>query len=264
MKTTAKKKKSSFTRKKRRGLKGLLLFLVIAVAFIVLAAIFFRIGNISVSGECRYDAEAVIEASGLKKGDNIFLIDKNKAEQAVKDAFPYVASATVERHFPDKIVIALTEEREYVTVRAEDGWAVLSKDGKALDVRRERANLPELLGSGVTSATPGLVPVFRDETSLRIYRTVVKAIEDGGVYDSVSEINISKRYNITFDYLARVMINLGNTENLQRKIAAALICIEDHKGDEGKAEIFFRDDSVSAAIYKPLTDDEWIELKLGE
>ncbi len=265
MKKKVIKRKNSFIRKKRGGIRIFVLCVLVIAALVLGITMFFKIGGIQVEGEIRYTAEEIIEKSGIKKGDNIFTINPAESERKIKEAFPYVENVEIKRVFPDKIVIAVESAKEAVYTRSDDEkWLILNGEGRLLDITEKHPNLPELIGAEVTANGVGKLANFRDETTLGIFKMLWDELEKAEIEDKVTEINLSKRYNLTFDYSAQVMVNLGNTDNLAKKIAFAKISITENLVENEKGEVKFSDNTAKTANYRELTDDEWIDLKLSQ
>ena len=81
-------------RRRRRGSSGflykLLSVLVTCAVIVVALTLFFRVETIVVTGTERYTQEEVAAASGLKLGDNLFLLNKPTVNQRIREALPYV------------------------------------------------------------------------------------------------------------------------------------------------------------------------------
>ena len=101
----------STNRRRRRGrfsfLTKLLCILLIAGAVVAALTVFFKVQSITVSGNARYTSEEVVAASGIEIEDNLFLLNKYSAAQAIFEKLPYVEEATINRALPDTIVITV-------------------------------------------------------------------------------------------------------------------------------------------------------------
>ena len=60
--------------------------------------LFFKIETFTVTGDSRYSADYIIEASGLQQGDNLVLFEKNRAVADVFDAL--VSRRSYKEGFP--------------------------------------------------------------------------------------------------------------------------------------------------------------------
>lgn len=85
-------------------------FIVLCAALILALTILFKVEAIEVQGISRYSTEEVTEASGLEKGDNLFLADLGAAEKAVESKLPYVKAAHISLSLPDTFVIDVEED----------------------------------------------------------------------------------------------------------------------------------------------------------
>ena len=102
-------------RRRRRGrapfpLRLLCLAVVIA-AFLGALTMFFRIDLIVVEGNERYTKEQLIEAAGVQKEQNLVLLNKYKVKQAIFDALPYVGTVSINRKYPDALILTVKRPR---------------------------------------------------------------------------------------------------------------------------------------------------------
>ncbi|MBQ2945775.1 MAG: FtsQ-type POTRA domain-containing protein [Clostridia bacterium] len=264
MKKTVKKRRS-YVRRKRGGTGIAILGVLLAVALFVTVFLLAKIRTVELEGDCRYTLEELVaECEGLGVGEGILTVNEKAVRKALIEKFPYIEEVKVKRNYARlSVTLEITESKEAVSFKTESGFIILDKNGKVLAIKESKPNLPELIGAGITEFEEGKTAVFKDDTAHRIYKALWEEILNAELADKINEINISKRYNITFDYMAKIIINLGNADNIAKKITAAQICIKDNESDEGKAEIKFQDDTAKTTIYHPLTDEEWIDIKLN-
>jgi cell division protein FtsQ len=88
-----------------------------------------------VSGSHPHTSDAAIEvAAGLDGSPPLISVDPGPTAARV-ERLPFIATARVERHWPDGVSIAVTE-RVPTTVMAGPGtsWSVLDADGRTLEV----------------------------------------------------------------------------------------------------------------------------------
>lgn len=125
--------------RKQRGRFALLykLLSVLAICGAIVAALtlFFRVGTISVTGENRYSEAEIIEATGLKTGDNLFLLNKYAVKEDLLKKLPYITLVRINRVLPDTLEIDVTEsEAALAVVREGEAWLV-SPEGKLVERR---------------------------------------------------------------------------------------------------------------------------------
>lgn len=104
-------------RRRRRGRGGgrfLSLYLVLAVVVIAVVIVsgcivFFKVNQFEVEGNQRYSTEEIAKASGVSKGDNLFLVNKTETARKLLDELAYVRSVNIKRKLPDTLVITVAE-----------------------------------------------------------------------------------------------------------------------------------------------------------
>jgi cell division protein FtsQ len=145
----------------QRRLRWLVGALAAAVALVAAVALLhtalFSARVVTVSGAHLHTSTAAIVAAARLGGHPPLISVDPGATAARVEALPYVASAQVERHWPDGVVIAVTE-RVPVAVMAGPGgtWSVLDGHGRTLQVAAARP--PGLLAFAVATPSGVLAP----------------------------------------------------------------------------------------------------------
>ena len=89
-------------RRRRRGSLGPLLrvlsVLLMAIAIVAALTLFFKVNQVSVSGNERYSAQEIIEVSGVEQGDNLILMDKYRIAEKLYTKLPYITEAVSYTH----------------------------------------------------------------------------------------------------------------------------------------------------------------------
>ena len=124
--------------RRRRGHFGVLykLLSVLAICGAIIAALtlFFRVDTVVVTGQERYTQEEIVAASGVEKGDNLSLLNKNAVRQRIQDALPYIERVKrINRKLPDTLLIEVEECGRPLAI-LQDGYAwLVSPKGKIVD-----------------------------------------------------------------------------------------------------------------------------------
>ncbi len=123
---------------------------------------------------------AIVAAAGLEHHPALISVDPGSAADRV-DALPFIATARIERHWPDGVTVAVTERTPTATMAGPgSNWSVLDATGRTLEVTPTRP--PGLLELVVdtTRGTPlppppvgGTLPV--GDAGLTVVRTLPKA-----------------------------------------------------------------------------------------
>lgn len=124
-------------RYKKRGRFGFLykMLSVVALAAAVFmgATVFFRVERVEVTGNVRYDAAQVEQASGVAHGDNLFGLNKYDTAARIRRTLPYVESVNIRRRLPDTLVLNVNECVAAAQLSSGDGGWLISSSGKLLD-----------------------------------------------------------------------------------------------------------------------------------
>lgn len=230
--TRNKKKPSSQSHTTRRSLK---IFTYVAIVGVVVVlgitlslTVFFKTARFEVNGKTRYDKQDIINACGIKEGENIFIADKKRASENIVNAFPYIAQADVSFGFPDRIVIDVTEGKaRYMVKYAKKEFCVVSKEGRILKIAKKKiSDLPLVKGLTLKSNVPGTYVEYSEKSMSTALEAIVESVDNCGLKD-LTEINVSDKANLTFTYDGRVLVKLGVPEDIDYKVRTAKSIITD-------------------------------------
>ncbi len=219
-------------RRRRRFLLLFYIFLFLAVivgAVVVSLTVLFKIETIEVAGTSRYPAQAIVQAGGIQKGENLFLARTGSAAAAIEQKLPYIGTAKVSRRLPAKIVIEVTEETVSGAIEYKGKYAVVSANGKVLELAEK---MPEkctaIKGLSLSKAEVGKAVVYADASQKETFQELSAAIK-ANQFDKITEMDFSNPYKIQIVNDGRIIMNLGLSSDLDYKLRFA-------KGifDEGK------------------------------
>lgn len=244
-------------RKKKRVFFYLILFiLLITVVSVSSLTIFFNIKQIKVTGEVKYSNEEVIAASGLAIGTNMFRINKFTIVDKITKTLPYIKTVTIKRNLPDTLLIELTPVTPAAYIETAGGLILISGDGKAIENTTTPPKLPNLKGSGVLQNTVGEYVNFEGEGSKELFGELINDYIKHKILEKVTLIDISKRHDIIFEYEDRILVHLGNTDFLDKKVEFFNYVISKHPVTE-RAVVNVSDTTAKKATYDPLTVEQW-------
>lgn len=145
-------------RRWRRGVGIVVAVVVLGVA--ALAALhspFLSARHVVVVGAVHTDRAQLLRAGDLTGSPPLIDVSPSSSARAI-DALPWVAQATVTRHWPDTIRVALTERVPVAGVPAPGGhWALVDKTGRVLAVVTGLAPSMVVLMSPAVPGRPGSV-----------------------------------------------------------------------------------------------------------
>lgn len=130
-------RRGRYNRRRRSGrfsfVYKLLCFVLICAAAAVGLSLFFKIDTIQVTGSSRYTPDQVLEASGIQVGDNLFLMNKNRAAANITSGLPYVETVQIRRRIPATLQVTVTECTSPAAIRQDGKVWLLSGEGKVVD-----------------------------------------------------------------------------------------------------------------------------------
>ena len=250
----------------------LLCLLVGAVAIITAMTLFFKVARITLTGETRYTQQQVAQASGLEIGDNLVLIEKFSVIDRIFAECPYLDTVQLRRRYPDGVEIIVTEcvpiaviEDEKASVpdpkdpektiqHGGTGRWLIDRNGKLLE------NIPSSQPTeltriyGVTLVKPEIgkyVEILQEDIQKPLF-LLLNTVENDDILQDIGGVDVSRPYDIRFNYLERITVELGSTEHLERKLQYLHTIIEEKLGDNARGTLDLSD--IQTARFIPTTD----------
>lgn len=215
-----------------RRINYILLSIVLCFIFVVTCmALFLKIENIEVYGNNRYKMEQIIESSGITVGQNLYAINKKTARSAIMTDYPYIDSVTIRRKLPATLTFRVTEElpKYYTEICGE--YFILSDTLRVLErcdelVMDEEQPLVKLLMSDINSAVVGEQITFDKVLTFEYLLDFIQALKGHDVTKHITEIDLSRKYNIYVMYQDRFEIYLGDSTDMDMKLTFAKLMID--------------------------------------
>lgn len=224
------------TRQRRRrgrfgGLYQLLSFLVVFAAILVGCVVFFRVNVITVSGNAFYSDAEVIAASGVKEGDNLFLISRPKTAGAIVSKLPYIESVSPIKRLPDRVELRVTETRALCAIQSGGDWWLLNDGGKLLDRGDEtvKGDLPSVLGLDPVEPTLGtwMAVDISQQTKLEGLKSLLTELEERGMTEGVTGfIDLHATNVIYFGYGEDLTVAVPMSGDFERRILSLQRVVE--------------------------------------
>ncbi len=114
--------------------------LAIIVLLVVLSSTLFAVSSVKVEFQssknilASVDETEIAQSANIKKGTNVFLIEKSKAKNNLEKAYPYIKVLNIETKFPNKIVIHAVERDEVFAFQTTNKYYVTDSDFKVLRI----------------------------------------------------------------------------------------------------------------------------------
>ncbi len=258
-------------RTRRRRFLGMLAVLaVLAIgAFVSVNLLFkvaiFRVENFDHSTPADtgiYTEDEIVSALNIEKNSNLFAFSTAEKTKELQAQFPYLDKVEVTVQMPATVVVRLTPATERFTCMYSGGWMVLSDALRILrlevsqpeDMILLNAKLPDnfspaigqqvipetynsLLAHTESSAESGstdATPESAQPTVTDIVTQLWQLLQDDGLLDGLTALDISDTSQLSFTYQGRVDVLLGNSSSLDYKLRlAAKILTDPDKGLSG-------------------------------
>lgn len=258
-------------RTRRRRFLGMLAVLaVLAIgAFVSVNLLFkvaiFRVENFDHSTPADtgiYTEDEIVSALNIEKNSNLFAFSTAEKTKELQAQFPYLDKVEVTVQMPATVVVRLTPATERFTCMYSGGWMVLSD---ALRILRLEVSQPEgmillnaklpdnfspaigqqvipetynsLLAhteSSAESDSADATPESAQPTVTDIVTQLWQLLQDDGLLDGLTALDISDTSQLSFTYQDRVDVLLGNSSSLDYKLRlAAKILTDPDKGLSG-------------------------------
>lgn len=185
---------------------------LVVVAVVMALILFFRVEVIRVEGEEHYSEQEILQASGLEKGDNMYLLNKAKTADRVTSTLPYVRNVRIYRELPSTLVVEVKESPVAgILITAEGDW-VLNAEGKIMETRDPALEYESAVIDGVKLKDPvvGKKAETEEDDSYRFQEMLhlLQELETKGLLDKVQAIHLGESDMMTMEYVDRFVVYL--------------------------------------------------------
>ncbi len=179
------------SRRSRFGpLSKLLSAIAVIAAVAVACVVFFRVNHIEVEGNQRYSAQEIIDASGIRMGDNLVTLPRSRIASNILSKLPYVEGVVPRRALPDRVVLVVTERTAAASVDTGEGRWLISAQGKLLE-RETGEPVTAIIGLTALAPVPGtsIQVSGEQEATLRYVLELMAAIGENGSLSEYASID---------------------------------------------------------------------------
>ena len=243
---------STYRRRRKRSnpLTGIIVFLAAAGIFLLLSTtVFFNTENIRVTGASNYTADEIIEASGIKAGDNLVRLNTEKCGKDIASKLVYIETAKLSRSFPNTIIINVEASVPAANFITDSCVYLISKGGKILDkIDEPKAGLYNFTGTMPRSdLLPGDIYTSADEHKDAAVFKMMELLDEGS-YELVTAVDVTDRSDIRCVYDGRITVKLGVITDMDYKLSFAKEIIETKIGDKTEGTLTILSDGDSASF----------------
>ncbi len=217
------------------------LVMILFAMTIVYAALspFFNIDKFEIKESMHYDNKHLMDASRIQLGRNgfrtlfsgagkFYIFRIGFAEHAIEESCPYIKTAKVRYVIPSTVSIEVEEREAAAILRVNDVDAIIDEDGFILefDTNKTHTELPVIIGIKPDSPKLGKKVDVSEEillSAFKVFDTIseVDRSKEDKLLPEVDFVNVGDLYNVSFSLQSRVIVNLGEMDDLYYKINAA-------------------------------------------
>ncbi len=237
-----KEKKKKKRRKIFRTIKALMIIFILigGIAYFLLSPIF-NITNIKVDGNEKISSEEIISLSQLKKGENIFKINKQETREKIKQN-AYIDTVEIKRTLPDMLTIAVTERTATYQINFANLYMLINNQGYMLEATEMNKNMPVIVGIATSEEDikAGNRLCVDDLEKLEDVLKISESAKSNNLDQLINKIDITNKEDYVVEMKTeKKTVHFGDTTNLALKMLYVSDIISKEK-DEG--EIFVNTD----------------------
>lgn len=206
---------------------------VIAVVGLLLLILpMFRVKSIKVEGNTQYTAEEIIEASGIKIGDEIFAIgSKDEIRYRIWDwdTKHYIDEVGIRRGLTSVTIIVSPPQNLMFTefngkyYMIDRGFRVLHESGNKADL----AGLPEVELPVIGSLAVGSKLTFENaDADLSYITDLLDTLETAGILEGVTALDVSSRFHLAYETETGCRVELGKAGELSSKLELVEVILD--------------------------------------
>ncbi len=245
---------------KYRFLIQLATVVAVVLALLFGMSIFFKVKIVTVTGNGKYTAWDIREASGIQDGENLLTLSEPRISSNIKSKLPYVDYIRVGIKLPDTVKIEVVELDVVYAIEADDGaWWLMRSDGGLVEKvnSADAQQHTKILGVKITGPASGqqavalqpqqttdegeTVPVtVLASEQLQIATNIAQFLEGSGVIGEAASIDVTDLGSLELWYGQRYQVTLGDAMELGYKIKTMKLAIDemgDH--DSGVLDVSF-------------------------
>lgn len=228
----------------------LLTVIAVVIALLLGVSVFFKVDKekIMISGNDKYSAWDIQEASGLRGGENLLSFNKAGVAGKIIRSLPYVEEVRFGIKLPNTVMIEIVEIEVTYAVKDQSGaWWLISSGGKVVEKAAggAEATHTQLLGVQInapqvaqqatakeleqTELDPDGNPIPVVVTQAQKLQTgleILQHLEANGIIGKAASVDVSDMGNLELWYGQQYQVTLGDSNQLSYKISCMKATID--------------------------------------
>lgn len=227
----------------------LLSALLIAGAVVAGSVVFFKAHTFEVEGNQRYSEEELLEAAGIRDGENLLTIPRREIAQRMEAELPYLKQVVIHLWPPERVVISVEETSPAAVLESEGTLWYVDSGGKLLERGVESGGYPSVTGITLLAPSEGTLLAVDEEEELQAkgLRGLLTALEKRELLSQVQSIDLTSASSVSMVYENRLTVKMGLNDDfdydLKMLAAAEEKYIQEHwlESDTGTFDMTKRD-----------------------
>lgn len=215
---------------------------------------FLTVKSYTVSGVSEYDVQEIVQASGVRRGSRLYLLDRKKIEEKILEECPYLSSVKLRPKFPNRLHFEVEGNVGHWYIDVAGTRYVLDGDLNVIDDRAATRGMAKLILPNLKSVLVGELPSFGEsETEVKKTLELVAALRESDLATRLTMADLSDRTDIVIELDGAYTVRLGDSSDFASKLReVAVLLEEDTVKNAGGGEI---NASVPGAMaFKPKKD----------
>ena len=241
------------TLRRRRISKTVTVLIVVAVLAVIayfLTRMFLRVGVIAVENTSRYTSSELLAKCDTLRGEPILQFNRNKAKDRLQTSLPYIKNVIFSIAFPNRLNISVEGATARYSVSANGVYICLDEDFKVLEITPSpvpgilqiegltfESDIPDETSSGSEDEPAekaymlGKTIDLNENIEVSVLAELLYILETNDLFDRVTYIDFSKKYNLVFYLDGIIEVELGTSENLDKKISMLIEILSRNPSD---------------------------------
>ena len=242
----------------------LLAAMIVVVGLLLLILPTFRVQTVTVKGNSFYTEEQILEASGIREGQELLGIDVNAVCQSIWDSCIYVNEVSIKLGL-NSVTIEITERSNILYTEFGDRYfSIDASDFRVLEKSSDESVFADFIKvelPRIASLSVGEPLNFENsEADLSYIGDLLDALARADVLSSVSFLNLASKYHVSYVMNQSCRVNLGRVTDLEDKLATVRGILE-MKGDLGGLGAVVDVTDLEKPTFRPLGESELLLVK---
>lgn len=237
-----KRKRAQRKRKLRLAIVVMGFILIIGTVVGGITSLFvFRVKSYSVESESSfYEQQEIIDATGIEYNKSLIFADLDDAEELTERTLPFLKNVEITKKLPTGLVIRFEEAGMAYAVEISNGtYAITNDEFKVLSVSGVvpegvvvvKGQIPVVNEVGETIAFVVQDSEKKDaapaEDKVMNVLNAIAATVSEKEFEGITAINVSSLFDIYLIYQDRILIELGDSQNMEAKADFFIRAIEE-------------------------------------